>query len=132
MRKPTNLAEAYVYWRRALTGARQPIIETEPHCGFYRLRWGRGKPWVPVAIWLHQDIDPATEELREDEKFLALVDGKSADPLTIWTYCAHHPIDEPDYRYRVEFGEWARQHAPNHPAANPDVQINLLDMEPVV
>ena len=55
----------------------------------------RGGPFVPVAIWLEQEIDPDTGELTAPEELRAIVNGVPADPVRAWIYA--RPISEREY-----------------------------------
>ena len=132
MRQPTPDDAAYAHWQSALAGQRMPVHEDEPQSGFYRMRLVKGGPFVPVAIWIDKQVDEVTGELTDDERLVALANGKTADPTRVWSFCARHPITEEDYRDFIEVQEWASHHSPDHPAANPYRPLNLLDMEPVV
>lgn len=132
MRTPTPDNEAYAYWFSVLNGTREPVHEDNPQAGFYRMRLVKNGPFVPVAIWIEKTVDETTGELLDDERYVALVNGKPEDPARIWTYCAARPIEEDEYRYHLEMGQWAAEHQPDHPAAHPRKPINLLNMEPVV
>jgi len=86
MRRPTPEAVQFAFWRQALD--RSAIMEPEarahlrnrhmedPECGFYRTRLVNGGPYVPVRIWLDQEIDPETGELLSDEIMRAELDGQ--------------------------------------------------------
>lgn len=124
MREPTDQYEAWGWWRDALAG-RGPQITTEPRPGFYRRRFARGGVWVPVAIWIAQEIDPLTGELSSDEDLVCLVNGEPADPLDVWTYCAGNPIPEAEYRWLEARHKWARAYAPDDPFAAPSRSIDF-------
>lgn len=123
MRQPTDLADAFQWWRDALAG-RAPQITSEPHCGFFQRRFVRGGVFVPVAIFIEQETDDAGE-LSTDERLVCLVNGKSADPEAEWTYCAGHPITEPEYRFLIERHKWAKENAPADPFAAPSRKIDF-------
>lgn len=132
MRQPTDIDRAFDPWRRKLAGERVPIPMSDPEPGFYKMRLTKGGPFVPVAIWIDQSVDPETGELLTDERLCCLVNGQHRDPYRTWTWCASRPISEADYRYRIDYGEWASAHAPADPAANPNAPINLKEMEPLL
>lgn len=96
IRRPTSREEQYDHWRRSVAGERVPVAEDEPHCGFYRRRMVRGGPWIPVEIYLHQEIDPDTGELTADEKLMCVRGGESADPYREWPSCRAISIEEYD------------------------------------
>ena len=82
----------YAYWTNALAGTLGPVHDGDPQCGFYRRRFAKDAPFVPVAIW------------RGEDGFIALVDGKSADASDIWTWVCDKPITEAEY-HKVMGGE---------------------------
>lgn len=124
MRTPTDLYEAWQWYRDALAGKRPPIT-TEPHPGFFQRRLVRGGVMVPVAIWIEQEIDPLTGELTSDEEMLCLVNGEFADAEDVWTYCAGNPIPESEYRFLVANIDWAKGYAPASPFAQPTRKIDF-------
>ena len=95
MRQPTSQEAQYDFWRRSLSGERVARFEDDPQPGFYKRRMVRGGPFVPVEIWLEQEIDPETGELAADERLVAICNGILRDPLSIWTYC--RPISASEY-----------------------------------
>ncbi|WP_313350248.1 hypothetical protein [Paracoccus sp. (in: a-proteobacteria)] len=112
IRQPSDLDAVYSWWRRSVSGERVPRIEDEPHPGYYKRRMVRGGPFVPVAIWLDQPIDPETGELTAPEELRAIVNGRPADPLHVWLYA--RPISESEYDaltgVRDRFEEMAATH----------------------
>ena len=82
MRWPSSRAQLYAEWRRmlALDGERRsgesPINDWFPMPGWYRTRFVKGGPPVPVLIWCERDIDMETGELTDDERILYEIDGQ--------------------------------------------------------
>jgi len=79
-------ADAYAFWKDALVGNPVTIHESEPRPGYYRMRRGKGQPWVPVGIWYPSADEPLVadvggEEVLEMDRICA-----------IWTYCCRYPI----------------------------------------
>ena len=71
---------SYIYYQSALKGVFGPVHENDPQCGYYRMRRGRGGPWVPVAIWKERPGSLAPSENSENSdsgKLVCLVDGVS-------------------------------------------------------
>lgn len=97
MRKPTSFMKAFAWHRAAIAGERPATIEGEIQCGWFRTRFVRGGPWVPARIWLHREIDPATGELTDDERFLAEIDGERRDAQTVWDWVCGNPISKDQY-----------------------------------
>lgn len=131
MRRPTPKDEVYAWWRAALDGAKPAIDMNEPQCGFYQRNLVRGGVMVPVAIWLEQDVDELTGELRRDEQIVCIVAGKKADAWTQWTWVAQNPISEKDYNDLVSKGEYAEAYEPDSPHADPYQTIDLMRTPPV-
>lgn len=96
IRQPTTKTAQYDFWRRTVAGERVPRFEDEPQCGFYKRRMVKGGPFVPVEIWLEQEIDPATGELIADERIEAICNGQPCDPVKVWTYCRAISAEEFD------------------------------------
>lgn len=87
MRRPTPSFELMAWHMSAMRGENPSRIEDEPQCGWYRRRMVKGGPFVPVKIWLEQDIDADTGELLNPEIMRATVNGQPASAVSIWTYC---------------------------------------------
>ncbi len=90
----------YDWWNRALAGEKVggptlPVHESDPQAGFWRKRVSRAGAFVPVAIWRG-----------EDDKFVALENGKEANAYDLWTFVCRYPITEEQYHQRVETGHW--------------------------
>lgn len=96
IRQPTPREAQYAWWNRTISGERAPRLEDEPQPGFYKRRFVRGGPFVPVEIFLEQVTDPETGELAEDERLRALVNGERRDPVSVWPYCRAITVDEYD------------------------------------
>lgn len=95
IRQPSDLDAAYRWWRRSVSGERVPRFEDEPQCGYYKRRMVRGGPFVAVAIWLEQPIDPLTGELTAPEELRAIANGRPVDPMHVWAYA--RPISPAEY-----------------------------------
>lgn len=100
-----------------------------PAAGLFKMRLVRGGPFIAA-------------ELRVDQhgRLIAVIDGQEQprthpDPaaddaiMRVWTSGITIPADE--HSYLLALGEWARKHAPGHPAASPRRQIALVSMPPV-
>ncbi len=96
MRQPTTKEAQYDWWSRTVSGERVPMFETAPQCGFYKRRMVRGGPFVPVQIWLDQEVDPETGELVADEALRAICNGQPCDPVQIWPYARAISAEEYD------------------------------------
>lgn len=97
IRRPTPIEELYRWHRDSLAGLRPPVTAGEPQCGWFKMRYTQGGPWVPVAIWLEQCIDPDTDELTDPEVMKCLIGDRLADPRDVWLRCAAKPISEEEF-----------------------------------
>lgn len=103
-----------------------------PTAGFYAMRLVRNGPLVPVRIWYGPPHDPVTgEELDRSHRYQAELGGKPTDVDRVWPWCAKHPIDEAEYRYMLGVSQWAAEHAPKEPEAQPRQPVDLGTMKPI-
>lgn len=123
-RQPTPDDVAYAWWRAAISGRKPPLHDAEPQCGFYARRLVKGGPIVPARIWLDRAIDDETGELIGDETMLCKVGDVQCDVDTQWIWLAAKPISEAEYNYLRRRTQWAQQHDPGHPAANPSDPVD--------
>ena len=105
MRRPTPLYEALAWHHAMLNGVamdeQQGIHSDDPQCGFFKVKLVRGGPWVPARIWLHQEIDPETDELITDEVLRCEIAGRERDPYESWITCLiGKVISEAEYKAR--------------------------------
>lgn len=59
-----------------------------------------------------------------DETLIEWATGETLHPV-MRALMFGQPIEEPEYRYLLTMGAWAREHAPSHPAAKPDEPIDI-------
>ncbi|MGN7869586.1 hypothetical protein [Paracoccus sp. 22332] len=126
IRRPTTEAEAYRWWRETLAGLRPARHEDDPQCGFYKTRIVRGGPWVGVAVWLEQSIDPETGDLTEPETLAAICNGQPKRPAWIhrnWTY--FRPITSEDYDALIGVQSRIEEMAATH------ARLDLAAMAPI-
>lgn len=127
MRQPTPLAEQYAWWRHALDGCGKIVASAlEPQCGWYKRKMVSGGIHVPAKIWIDQRIDPETGELIADEVLRCEVDGREEPPLFAWPWLFANPITESEFHYMRAMAEWAREHAPDDPAARPRERLDPM------
>jgi len=114
IRQPTPLAVQYGWWRKSLSGQEPPRHEGYPECGWYKYRAVKNGPFLPVRIWLEQEIDSETGELCADERLRCVCLGARRDPEAIWTYL--RPISRAAYdeleRLHRDIDQMAATHAP--------------------
>lgn len=87
--------QEFDWWSLALTGEKVEINADAPQSGFYKMRRHKDGPWLPVMIRVHEG------ELR-----CRVGDDSSVDPLTVWTYCAGHPVTKDAAAYAFKHGKW--------------------------
>ncbi|HEV8036164.1 hypothetical protein [Yoonia sp.] len=100
IRQPTSKAAQYAWYRAAIAGREPPRHDGMPEAGFYKTRLVKGGPFVPIRIWLDQEICPVTGELMADESLRCEALGQSRNPETIWTYL--RPIPRAEYDALVD------------------------------
>ena len=75
---------SHTYWRNALTGKFGAVHENDPQSGYYRMRRGKGGPWMPAAIWIDDGVKDSSD-LPVSQLF-CLVDGKERNAYDVWTW----------------------------------------------
>lgn len=126
MRRPTPLAVQLAWYRDALHGAGKIVAAAlEPQVGFYKRKMVSGGIHVPARIWLEQPTDE-NGELIADEVLRCEVNGDLRNPVEAWPWLFANPISEQEYCYMMAQAEWAREHAPSDPAANPRQRLSAL------
>lgn len=103
------MSDDYAWWRAALRGEKLPLHESEPVCGYFRVRDRRGankdlapikRPWIAAAIWR-----VGKTELRAE------LGGNLVALQDIWPWCAKHPIPHEHYQHWHEHGSWPQEAA---------------------
>jgi hypothetical protein len=100
----------------------------------------RGGVLVPVRIWFGPAVINGEEQDRghdwrcEIDGRTDLIEGDRAAgywcrvalPIDrAWPYCARRPITAAEYQYLVAHAGWAREHAPDHPKAQPRKPVDF-------
>ncbi|HEV7434878.1 MAG TPA: hypothetical protein VGO22_08420 [Pseudorhizobium sp.] len=91
----------WAWWQKALKdpakiGSKElPVHDSDPQQGYYRVRYGKDKPFEPVAIWKD-----------ESGAWLAYRNGREANAEAIWTSCCRHPVSYDAYQTAVEGKGW--------------------------
>lgn len=113
--------DEFAWWRKALANPRLigtaelPIRETEPQCGFYRVRYRQGD-YRRVAIYLH------------DGRVVAERDGRLVDEHDVgelWIWCARFPITWEVFDQVTQTGHW-----PDDPPDAPGIGDNINVADP--
>jgi hypothetical protein len=116
-----------------------------PVPGLYAMRLAKGGLRVAVRIWFgpaiidgeEQDrghdwrveIDGYTERLESDRDsgYRCRV---ALDIHEAWPFCAGNPIDQAEYDFLLRRARWARDYAPDHPAARPRERVDVRTLRP--
>ena len=86
------MSDDFQPWRDRLAGKREGVDINTPEPGFYRIRAGKGGPWMPVAIW------------KKDGQLVCRVGATMRDPAEIWSFC--HPVEKDAAKAAFETGKW--------------------------
>lgn len=120
----------------------EPIQIGVPVAGFYRTRLINSGMWVAVRFWYGAPIIDGEEQDRSP-RWCVEVDGRTdrfdkeaqhrvpLDALDVWPWAAGHPIKRREYDFLLKRAAWAREHAPEHPAATPREAIDLRKLPPM-
>lgn len=116
-----------------------------PIAGFYAMTMVRNGVLVPVRIWFGNAII-AGEEQDRGHDWRCEIDGRTdfiegdktagywcrvALPIDrAWPYCARRPITAAEYSYLAAHAGWAREHAPDHPKAQPRKAVDFNTLMP--
>jgi hypothetical protein len=103
----------------------------QPEAGFYAMRLARRALPVPVRLAFTRPV-VERHQLDRSPRWLVLIDGVLSDDdvFETWAWCAGSPIARREYRFLIRRGTWARQHVPEHPAANPYDAIDVRRLPP--
>ncbi|MGL1921954.1 MAG: hypothetical protein OCD03_13100 [Hyphomicrobiales bacterium] len=99
--------DLYEHWNLSVNGKRPGVQLDEPKCGFYRSRKVKGGPWLPIAIWMQQEVDEEGNPI-DDEYLVATFAGEQTNPDEIWQWCrpiseaAFNSLSNPDQETTVE------------------------------
>lgn len=95
IRRPSTAAQLFAWWNDALADPNTVRHDGIPECGWFKRRFVKGGPWVPVRIYVRREIDPETGDLTGPEVLSADVDGRICDPVDHWTHLK--PISREEY-----------------------------------
>jgi hypothetical protein len=93
----------YAYWRAALEGNFGPVHDGHAELGFWRRRYGRDEPWIPVAIY------------RDSLGLLWCKQGNrepEANADDVWTSACRYPVTFEAYEAAVSGKGWPDDIAP--------------------
>jgi hypothetical protein len=115
----------------------------QPVAGLYALRLVKGGIEVAVRIWHGLPVIDGEEQDRAP-RWCVEIDGRTdrwerdddagyrcrvpLDVSEAWPFCARRPITPTEFAFLQRRATWAREHAPNHPAANPRERIDVRSL----
>jgi hypothetical protein len=108
-----------------------------PRAGFFRTRLTNGGIYVGVMIWHGCPVIAGERQDRGLRWCIAVNgrttsrDGELLDVFERWPFVCGEPISHREYAFMKRRRRWAREHAPEHPAAKPFEPINLRKLPPV-
>ena len=115
----------------------------EPRKGFYRTQLIRKALHVGVMIWWGRPVVDGERQERSP-RWCVAVDGRSdkwddeaqchvpLDVFDVWPWCGREPITHREFAFLKRRALWAREHAPEHPAANPRQAIDRRKLKPLI
>lgn len=74
--------------------ADRPIYEGQPEPGYYKMRQGKGQPYLPVAIWY------------DGPEIFCRVGAEMRKADDVWLWCAGNRVAKADAMYAFEHGKW--------------------------
>jgi hypothetical protein len=113
-----DIVDVWAWWRGALANPKEigrslPVHDGDPQQGYFRIRYGKDKPFEPVAIW------------KQDGEWLAYRSGREVSAADIWVSCCRNPVAYEAYLAATEGKGWpdddeavAKQVAPPAPGDN--------------
>lgn len=113
--------------------ARPQIAINEPVAGYYKRKLVSKGPWVPVRLFYGPPVDPETgDELDRSWRWQACIGDEikagDAEIADVWVASCRSPITEAEWRFLVADRQWATEHAPHLPEANPYRRIDLASL----
>lgn len=115
-----------------------PNFVGQPRRGFYRTRLMRNALNVGVMIWHGRPVVEGQRQERSPRWCCAVAgrttddDGELLDVFDVWPFCNGQPISHREFAFMKRRARWARQHAPEHPAANPRRAIDRRKLPPLI
>lgn len=113
------MSDAFDWYRAALRGETPPVHENEPQCGYFRVRRGKGGPWVPVAMWAEDGklVGHYGDDYTDD-----------ADKLCEWwTYACRNPVAYDIYAKAMRGEGWPDDIAEPAIRSNADAHTQLSE-----
>jgi hypothetical protein len=109
----------------------------KPVAGYYKRRFVRNGPWVPVRFWKGAPLDPVTgEELERGHRWQCSVDGRhvtdETEVLEQWLGCAGHKITLDEFKLMRRKTAAALYDNPTAPEANPGRAVDVRRLAPIL
>lgn len=95
-----KIVDPWKWWQSALKdpskiGSKELLVhDSDPQQGYFRVRYGKDKPYEPVAIW------------KEDGAWIAYRAGREVKAEDIWTSCCRNPITHAAYEAAMAGKGW--------------------------
>lgn len=107
--------------------------------GLYRTRRVRQGPWIAAEITVTEDTISVSEDggpphytvatdTYEEIVIESTMTGQAFSHPLLRVAWFGVQIDLTEYRHLIAVAKWAREHAPDHPAASPDKPISLANV----
>lgn len=92
-------ANPWAWWQAALANPKEigkslGVHDGDPQQGYYRVRYGKTKPFERVALW------------HDEDGWNGRRNGKEINAGDIWTSCCQHPITHAQYLDHEKTGRW--------------------------
>lgn len=129
------MTDRYEWHRNAMRGvlADDELVYTEePQCGWYKRTLVKGGPQVPARIWIERELDPMQPEAPAIDVIKCEIGNRMVDPVREWTWLCQRPISQSEYNYLRHLMDYAAQHDPQEPLANPRKPMDWTKMRPPV
>lgn len=88
------MSDPWAWWKRAIAGEAPPV-HTEPECGYFLMKRGRGE-FIPASIYWDGPRDE-DDKLTGDETLHCEVGGDFCDPEEMWLRLAKRPVSFEEY-----------------------------------
>jgi hypothetical protein len=104
-------------------------VMNRPEPGLWAIRLARGGAEVAARIFWrdHQAGNPEKKLFLPE--LVAEINGQAVELDRVW-HTRGRAIDQAEYDFLIADRKWAKEHAPEDPAANPYQPVDLLTVKP--